>query len=142
MPAEWCGGVRSKLEHLSLTNVEYHCVPMSTATPRPCVRSPCGSSYQQYRDYIETPAKLPYRYDVVLVDGRARPQCAVFVREYLRDEDSVGANQLCSVFRLFLIFHWVLIITMPAVIMHDWNERTNYHTVLQVFDIVAQQVRS
>ena len=58
--------------------------------PKPCKQPFCGSVYRDYRAYIEAPAELPYVYDVVLVDGRARPQCAVFIIPYLRNENSLG----------------------------------------------------
>ena len=49
---------------------------------------------------------------MVLVDGRARPQCAVFALRLLRDDKSV-------------------------VIIHDWH-RQAYHVVLQVCDVVEE----
>jgi hypothetical protein len=33
-------------------------------------------SYEQFKDYVDFPAKLGHRFDVALIDGRARVDCA------------------------------------------------------------------
>ncbi len=75
----------------------------------------CHSSYTQFKDYIEVAGKLDRVFDAVLIDGRARSQCALF--DLLRNGRSV-------------------------VFIHDWNRRPEYHVVLQVYDVVAQQLES
>lgn len=66
--------------------------------------------------FPESTSTTPFLYDVVLVDGRARPQCAWFV--------------------------WSLLSQRGRTILHDWNRRRAYHEVLQVYRIVDQQVES
>eukprot|EP00042_Codosiga_hollandica_P048176 m.534820 g.534820 ORF g.534820 m.534820 type:complete len:230 (-) comp57608_c0_seq36:133-822(-) len=122
----WCASLRPLLEHLNLTSVHYHCEGMNEGVPAPeCFQVPggasnhktCRSSYAQYKNYIEAPAQFNVKFDAVLVDGRARPQCAIFAADLLASPSSI-------------------------VFIHDWNERSGYHEVLQVYDIVEQQKES
>ena len=80
------------MKHIGLGNVHYHCIydiPKRPYCDGESIKCP-QSRYSWYKDYIEEPSKWGVKFDVVLVDGRARPQCAVFIRDYLRDENSIG----------------------------------------------------
>ena len=80
----------------------------------------CYSRLQDVYRYVHAPRHfLPQlRYDRILVDGRARPQAAVESLFLLRDPSTA------------LVF------------IHDWNKRTNYHVVLEFYDIVEQSIES
>jgi len=41
------------------------------------------TQYAQFKDYIEACARFGTKFDRVLIDGRARPECAEFVLPYL-----------------------------------------------------------
>ena len=86
---EWCGDVEKKINHLNL-NVSYHCVPTNNGFEACPGGNNCLSHYKDFTNYIEEPSKWGVKFDVVLIDGRARAQCAVFIRDYLKDEQSVG----------------------------------------------------
>ena len=86
---EWCGDVEMKIKHLNL-NVSYHCVPTNNGFEACPGGNNCLSHYKDFTNYIEEPSKWGVKFDVVLIDGRARAQCAVFIRDYLKDEQSVG----------------------------------------------------
>ena len=65
------------------------------------------------RTYAEIPMDIVD--DVILVDGRARAQCAWFALPYLRR--GTGAEHARTV-------------------VHDWRERAAYHSTLQLYDIM------
>lgn len=116
----WCKAVQEHARQEGRSNVELRCV--SQNSPREsevswCIFDRCYSRYSQFKDYIEEGGKFGVKFDAVLIDGRARPQCAIFIRDYLRDDNSV-------------------------IFIHDWNRRTGYHEILEVFDIVDQQIES
>ena len=121
----WCKKVRSTLLRRGITNVELHCVEPDLPRiadgrlPPHCARS----SYLQYQTYISSAARIAGRevrqwskggfYDVLFIDGRARPQCAWAVLPLLRDEGSV-------------------------VLVHDWDDvrRKYYETALRWYDVI------
>lgn len=117
---DWCVIVQEHIQMEGRTNIELHCVPQNSPREQDikwCLFERCYTRYSQFKDYIEEGGKFNTKFDAVLIDGRARPQCALYILDYLRDENSV-------------------------IFIHDWNERTGYHSILQVYDIVAQQVES
>ena len=70
------------------------------------------SEYQHYDEYLDVVYQIGDRFDVVLIDGRARRLCALKVIPYLKP-DSI-------------------------VIIHDWSLRNVYHCVLDYYDLVDE----
>lgn len=68
------------------------------------------SEYQHYREYLDVVYEIGKRFDVVLIDGRARRLCALKIIPYLKPD--------------------------AIVIIHDWCTRPPYHCVLDYYDIV------
>ena len=44
-----------------------------------------STRYGTFKDYIEYPAKLGIKFDACLIDGRARPECAKFIYDFLNE---------------------------------------------------------
>ena len=63
---------------------------------------------EQFLDYINYVDVLNKKYDIVLIDGRARPYCAQKVIPYLKEN--------------------------AVVFIHDFWERPEYHWVLEYYD--------
>jgi hypothetical protein len=68
------------------------------------------AEYKHYGDYLDVVYQIGKKFDVVLIDGRARRLCALKVIPYLKP-DSI-------------------------VIIHDWCLRPMYHCVLDYYDVV------
>jgi len=67
-------------------------------------------SYEQFKDYVDIVKKMDQMFDMVLIDGRARVDCARSVIPYLKE----GA----------------------VVFLHDFiPERVYYHKVLDYYDL-------
>ncbi len=93
----WYNEVKAKIGD----NVELHHVPNNL--PRTIPTDPV-----QFEDYINYVDVLNKKFDLVLVDGRARPQCAEKVIPYLTDD--------------------------AVVFIHDFWERPEYSWVLNLYD--------
>jgi hypothetical protein len=108
--AGWALRVRELTENGRCPNVHLHHVPPTSGADlaqRPS-RQSAYRSYVAAIDAVDTPL------DRVLVDGRARPQCAVHAIAKLRGPDSL-------------------------VFLHDWAEvtfRQYYRVVLEFFDLI------
>lgn len=68
------------------------------------------AEYKHYDEYLDVVYQIGDKFDVVLIDGRARRLCALKVIPYLKP-DSI-------------------------VIIHDWCLRLSYHCVLDYYDLV------
>ena len=97
-----------------IPNVVYHSVPVEWDISKWCCSD---GTYEEFKEYVEYPKSLNRKFDVVLVDGRARVACAY----------SVIRNNLLK--------------PNGVVIIHDW-EREYYKEVLKSFNIVAEDVSS
>lgn len=84
------------------------------ATPR--IHADCwdnlekSTSYTAYEEYVKYPSIINKKYDAVLVDGRARPECAKFIYDFLNE----GAY----------------------VFIHDYWGRKPYHVVEEKYKVV------
>ena len=67
--------------------------------------------YAELKNYITYPAKFNTKFDIVLVDGRARPECARFVTQLIH-QDSI-------------------------VLIHDFWNRPHYECVFDIYDEVG-----
>jgi hypothetical protein len=65
---------------------------------------------QIFKNYIRYPVNWGITFDAVLIDGRARPECAKFIYDYLND----GAY----------------------VFIHDYWGRKKYHVVEEAYEVV------
>jgi len=72
------------------------------------------TKYEEFKTYIEYPKTFDVKFDRVLIDGRARVQCAEFIVPYLNQ----GA----------------------MVMVHDFWRRPQYHSLLNLYREVASIV--
>ena len=83
-----------------------HYVPPEIISPkRP-------SKYEDWESYIEFPRILNKKFDVILIDGRARPECAIEAKRHIKKDG--------------------------VVIIHDFYDkyRPHYKTVLDHYKII------
>tara|TARA_R110000744_G_scaffold41592_4_gene94002 strand:+ start:1122 stop:1745 length:624 start_codon:yes stop_codon:yes gene_type:complete len=45
-----------------------------------------GEYYNAFKEYIEYPTTINKKFDRILIDGRARPECAKYVYDYINDD--------------------------------------------------------
>ena len=75
--AGWFGVVEAEIRTRELANVTLSYVRPNDQRTKP-------STYAQFADYIEHAGILAVpRFDAVLIDGRARPQCARFILPFI-----------------------------------------------------------
>jgi len=104
--SQWFEKVKKETEDLK--NVRLHYVPPEIISPkRP-------SKYEDWESYIEFPRILNKKFDVILIDGRARPECAIEAKRHIKKDG--------------------------VVIIHDFYDkyRPHYKIVLEHYDIVDQ----
>ena len=69
--------------------------------------------YHAYKDYIEMGSCIEKTFSKILIDGRARPQCARYMYDFIDDD--------CVIF------------------IHDWHPcRTHYRSVLEKYTIIDE----
>ena len=66
--------------------------------------------YDSFEQYIKSPSLIGKKFDAVLIDGRARPECAKFIYEFLEDN--------------------------AYVFIHDYWPRKHYHVVEEKYEVV------
>lgn len=69
------------------------------------------TKYKEFKTYIEYASEFGVKFDRVLIDGRARAQCASYIIPYLTKD--------------------------ALVYIHDFWQRPQYHGVLEFYDEVA-----
>jgi hypothetical protein len=87
--------------------------PNVTLFYKPSTELPTNYSqaeYRHYSEYLDVVYQIGDKFDVVLIDGRARRLCALKVVPYLNPD--------------------------AIVIIHDWCLRECYHCVLDYYDLV------
>jgi hypothetical protein len=72
------------------------------------------TKYEEFKTYIEYPKTFDVKFDRVLIDGRARVQCAEYIIPYLNDN--------------------------ALVLVHDFWKRPQYHSLLNLFTEAASIV--
>lgn len=70
----WYEMMRNKVP----ANVEVHLVGPSEPHD-----GPSDGTYEQYQQYVDRPFTLGYKYDVAIIDGRARSACAEKASEHI-----------------------------------------------------------
>lgn len=99
---DWINDLSKVIDAYGIKNVELHHVPAHSPNPIPC-------RYEQFKDYINYPNKKKFKYNRVLIDGRARKYCAKAIWEKVSDD--------CILF------------------IHDFN-RPDYQMTLKYYDLV------
>lgn len=100
----WYNKIYAEARENNLDNVHLHYVETK---PRP-KENYNQSTYDLYANYIDMPDKIGLKYDVVLLDGRARRLCALKIMPFLNE-------------------HGVLIV-------HDYSIRPQYHCIEDYFN--------
>lgn len=103
---EWYTKINNEISNRGYTNVDYRFIEQNTP------RNPDGrqSEYENFKDYIDVVDEFNTKFDIVLIDGRARRLCAYKIIPYLNP----GA----------------------VVIIHDWVLRNVYHCVTDYYDVL------
>jgi hypothetical protein len=108
--------IKKCIDAYCVSNVELHYVA-------PTIKNKNVSRYEQLKDYIEYPITQNFKFNKILIDGRARKECAMFINNYLSNED--------------------------IVFIHDFNSNAvegyvdeNYHnTILEKYEIIDIEKR-
>lgn len=69
-----------------------------------------SSRYYDFYDYIHYPDTLGIMFDAVLIDGRARPECAKFIQKYVKKDGYV--------------------------FVHDYWARKPYHLIENIYTLI------
>lgn len=56
---------------------------------QPTVKDKNAKRYDQLKDYIEFPVKQKLKFNKILIDGRARKECALFIHDHISKDDVV-----------------------------------------------------
>lgn len=112
----WANDVRDMLKEHHVTNVTLHEVPWNEPRPNGGL-----TEYGMFKDYINYVKKIKKKYDVVLIDGRARFWCAETVLPYLNDDAVVFIHDF------FAYKPWMLHTTEWSnyVKLFDWYEEVD-----------------
>jgi hypothetical protein len=100
----WHGKVESEIKNLELSNINYNLVKQNGPQ-----HDNMQSEYSQFKDYIDIVDTFNTKFDIVLIDGRARRLCAQKIIPYLNK----GA----------------------IIIIHDWVLRNVYHCVTDYYNV-------
>lgn len=100
---DWYNKVSSELKNHPSLNVNYFNIPPDFPRTIP-------TKYSEFKTYIEYPKNFNSKFDKVLIDGRARAQCAKFILPYLK-ENSI-------------------------VFIHDYFARPQYHIVEEHYEVI------
>lgn len=101
---DWINNINTVIDTYNIKNVTIHHVLANSPNPIPC-------RYEQFKDYIEYVKNNNFKFNKVLIDGRARKYCAKSIY------DIIDENVL--------------------VFIHDFN-RPDYQKTLKYYDIVEQ----
>jgi spermidine synthase len=99
------------------SNTKFFCVESNHVTPntdRILARSwdtlDSSSRSKDFKDYIQFPKSLGKTFDAVLIDGRARPECAKFIYDYLKKDG--------------------------VIFVHDYWARKPYHVIEEKYKVI------
>ena len=109
----------NSVEKIMPKNVTMHCIPVvrpDDPDQKHAIKWDqlyTTKIYHAYKEYIETGSKIGKQFSRILIDGRARPQCARYMYDFI-DND-------CIIF------------------IHDWHPcRTHYRSVLEKYKIINE----
>ena len=107
----------SKMSKLIKSNTQIYHVDRNNITPESALihaqswnELEKSSRYSDFKDYIIFPSSLNKLFDHVLIDGRARPECAKFIFDYVKKDG--------------------------IVFMHDYWMRKKYHVVEEKYRVI------
>ena len=75
--------LKKNIEAYKINNIELYHVPGKI------VKDPKSERYQAFEKYINFPIENKFKFDKVLIDGRARKYCAIAISKYLNDDNIV-----------------------------------------------------
>jgi hypothetical protein len=112
---EWADLVKKNMPE----NVELHTVPIT----RPCDPNQKHATkwkqlyttliYKAYKPYIEKGSEIGKSFNKILIDGRARPQCARYMYDFIDNE--------------------------AVIFVHDWQPcRMHYRAILEKYKILKE----
>lgn len=96
--------IKNIISFHDIKNIDIYHIPANFPKPEPC-------RYEQFKDYIEFVKNKDFKFNKVLIDGRARKYCAKSILSMI-DEDCV-------------------------VMIHDFN-RPDYQKTLKYYNIIEQ----
>lgn len=102
---EWYNKVNSEISNKGYTNIDYRFIKQN-APFHPDKRQ---TEYYMFKDYIDIVDEFNTKFDIVLIDGRARRLCAYKIIPYLNPN--------------------------AIVIIHDWVLRSEYHCVTDYYNL-------
>lgn len=109
----------NSVEKIMPKNVTMHCIPVERPDDPNQKHAVKWNQlyttkiYKAYKEYIETGSKINKKFTKILIDGRARPQCARYMYDFI-DED-------CIIF------------------VHDWHPcRKHYRSILEKYDLIEE----
>jgi len=76
---DWVNSIQKTIDAYEIDNIILHHVSQHTPDPIPC-------RYEQFKDYIEYAKIKKFKFDKVLVDGRARKYCAKSIYDIIDDD--------------------------------------------------------
>ena len=107
------------IEKVAPKNVTMHCVPVVRPNDPEQKYATTWDKlyttkmYYAYKEYIEAGSKIKKVFSKILIDGRARPQCARYIYDFIDNN--------CIIF------------------IHDWHPcRTHYRSVLEKYKIINE----
>ena len=62
----------------------------------PTIKDTKVKRYDQLKDYIEFPVKKEFKFNKILIDGRARKECALFLSDHISNDDVVFIHDFNS----------------------------------------------
>lgn len=101
---QWFNNVSEEIAQRKYTNINYNFVEQNAP------QTEAQSEYYQFKDYIDIVDTFNTKFDIVLIDGRARRLCAYKVIPYLNPN--------------------------AIVIIHDWVLRHVYHCVTDYYNVL------
>ena len=102
---QWFNIITNKLKDYTLNDVTYRYIPENKENP-----DGRQSEYDMFHDYIDEVDKFNTKFDIVLIDGRARRLCAKKIIPYLKPTS--------------------------IVFIHDYVLRTVYHCVEDYYELI------
>jgi hypothetical protein len=74
--------IKKCIDAYAASNIDLYHVP-------PTIRDKKIKRYDQLKDYIEFPIKQGFKFNKILIDGRARKECALFIYDHISDNDII-----------------------------------------------------
>lgn len=86
---DYYNSIKKCIDAYSADNVELYHV-------EPTIRDKKVKRHDQLKDYIEFPVKRGFKFNRILIDGRARKECAIFIYDHISNDDIVFIHDFNS----------------------------------------------